>query len=239
MKTGSALFNLGVTRNGCKYVLGTVVPKNDANYRGAFDCAEFASWLVYQVGNLLYGTDRHDVALAAKADAYTGFWADDARKMGIIIPVEQGIRTRGAFLLRIGGNGLIGHIVCSDGEGGTVEANSTKLGCGQFKTKNRRFDMAILIPGFDYSEVNKSIDLSDQKPKGIVYRYIKGKEFTGDVVKRIQAALAERGFLIQKHVTGFFGPITMEAVSAFQRSVGLTVDGEVYTDTAKSLGINL
>lgn len=237
--TGEKLFNLGVTRNGCKYVLGALVPKDDANYKGAFDCAEFASWLVYQTGKILYGTDRHDVKFAKKADAYTGFWGDDARKYGKIISVEEAIRTKGAFLLRLGGNGLIGHIVCSDGFGGTVEANSSKYGCGQFSTKNRRFDMGILIPNFSYLPTNKGIDLSDQKPKGIVYRWIKGKEFRGDVVKRIQQALCERGYLIPKHVTGFFGEITMNAVSTFQKVNGLTVDGEVYTATAKALGITL
>lgn len=237
--TGEQLFNLGVTRNGCKYILGALVPKNDPNYMGAFDCAEFASWLVFQVGDILYGTDRHDIKNAKIADAYTGFWGDDARKLGKIISVEEGIRTKGAFLLRLGGNGLIGHIVCSDGKGGTVEANSTKYGCGQFKTINRRFDMGILIPGFEYGSKNMSINLSDQKPKGIVYRYIKGKEITGEVVKRIQQALSIKGYLIPKHVTGFFGPITMEAVSAFQKVNGLTVDGEVYTDTATALNIQL
>jgi hypothetical protein len=36
------------------YVLGVVAPKNNPNWRGPWDCAEFTSWLVYQEARVLY-----------------------------------------------------------------------------------------------------------------------------------------------------------------------------------------
>lgn len=33
------------------------VPKDDASWRGPWDCAEFVSWLVYQEAGVLYGCD--------------------------------------------------------------------------------------------------------------------------------------------------------------------------------------
>jgi len=232
---GSLFYEKGLTKIGNAYKLGVVVPKNKSDYNSAFDCAEFASWIVFQVAGILYGTDLHDVAKAAKADAYTGYWANDAKKLGTIISVEKAIKTKGAFLLRIAGDGLIGHIVCSDGLGGTVEAHSTKKGVGKFSTKGRRFDVGVLIPSIEYQEGN--VVLTDQKPKGIVYRFTTPMMPKSDVVKMIQVALVARGFYI--NIDGWFDKGTMNAVYDFQKKNGLTPDGEVYTETAKALNITL
>lgn len=234
--TGKELYDLGVTRVGCKYVLGALVPKNDPNYKGAYDCAEFASWLTFQVGKILYGCDTHDVSKAKHADAYTGYWNRDAKALGIIITVKEAIGIKGAFLLRIGGDGLIGHIVCSDGLGGTVEANSTKYGCIKSTTNNRRFDIGILIPGFTYNESNP--EAKSEKPKDIVYRYTKPMMPKNAVVMLIQKQLKELGYLVGE-VDGWYGKQTMNAVYDFQKRMGLTPDGEVYTGTAKALNIKL
>ena len=58
------------------YVLGVVAPKNNPNWRGPWDCAEFTSWLVYQEARVLYGC-VDDNSLPAVADAYTGAWTDE------------------------------------------------------------------------------------------------------------------------------------------------------------------
>ena len=238
MKKGKELYDLMLTRTGCPYIFGIQVPKNDSNWMRGFDCAEISSWAVFQLINVLYGTDVHDPSKAEKADAYTGFWADDAKKFGKIIPVEEAIRTPGAFLLRIGANGQIGHIVCSGGDGTTAEANSTKYGCGKFMTIGRRFDIGILVPGFEYS-ANQSINLSDQKPKGVVYRYT-NPLMKGDIIKRIQLALIKNGYSVGKSgADGYFGKETANAVVSFQKDKGLTADGEVYNATANALNILL
>ena len=50
-----------------------LVPKNNANWRGPWDCAEFMSWLVYQEGGFLYGC-IDDGGNPATIEAYTGAW---------------------------------------------------------------------------------------------------------------------------------------------------------------------
>ena len=47
MVTGAQLLALAETRIGEKYV-NVQVPKDNRHWRGPWDCAEFASWLVYQ-----------------------------------------------------------------------------------------------------------------------------------------------------------------------------------------------
>ena len=57
-------------------------------------------------------------------------------------------------------------------------------------------------------------------------------------VGEIQQALTSLGFST-KGVDDIFGVNTRNAVMAFQRSKGLTIDGEVGTDTAAALKISL
>ena len=87
MPTGSSLFARAEQHLGERYQ-HAVVPKDKADYRGPWDCAEFASWLVYQEAEKLYGC-RDNAASPATADAYTGYWKRDARGLGRMIPVEQ------------------------------------------------------------------------------------------------------------------------------------------------------
>jgi N-acetylmuramoyl-L-alanine amidase len=47
MATGAQLLALAETRIGEKYV-NVQVPKDNPKWHGPWDCAEFASWLVYQ-----------------------------------------------------------------------------------------------------------------------------------------------------------------------------------------------
>lgn len=235
--TGKEIYDLAVTRVGCKYRLGAIVAKNDPNYFKEFDCAELCSWTVFQLGKFLYGCDTYDVSKAAKADAYTGYWYRDAKLKGIMIPVKQAIGTKGAILLRVGVDGTTGHILISDGKGGTVEAYSTKYGVIMSVTDNRRFDYGILLPGFTYDEART--DYVSEKPKGIVYRYTQPMMPKSDVVKRIQAALILAGYPIKGGPDGLFGRATENAVYDFQKNKGLTPDGEVYTATAAELKVKL
>ena len=47
MTTGNDLLRLAATRIGQKY-LNVLVPKDNPNWSGPWDCAEFASWVVFQ-----------------------------------------------------------------------------------------------------------------------------------------------------------------------------------------------
>jgi N-acetylmuramoyl-L-alanine amidase len=54
MTTGNDLLRLAETRIGQKY-LNVLVPKDNPNWSGPWDCAEFASWVVFQKVGKLYG----------------------------------------------------------------------------------------------------------------------------------------------------------------------------------------
>lgn len=99
------------------------VPKDDPNWRGPWDCAEFISWLVFQEAGVLYGCDDNK-GDPHKANAWTGHWKRDVEQGGIRASVEKAAATVGGILLRFPPNvpGKYGHIVLSDGHGGTIEA---------------------------------------------------------------------------------------------------------------------
>ena len=54
MPTGREMLELARQHIGEPYD-NVLVPKNNANWIGSWDCAEFMSWLVFQVGSFLYG----------------------------------------------------------------------------------------------------------------------------------------------------------------------------------------
>src|SRR5947199_5912207 len=96
---GDRILQLERRHIGESYVLGSLAPKNNPRWRGPWDCAEFASWLVFQAAHVLYGCDS-DSGAPASADAYTGYWARDEERRGERISVEQEARKPGTGLLR-------------------------------------------------------------------------------------------------------------------------------------------
>ena len=149
MSTGKAIFELGLKHIGESYVAGIQVPMNDEHWQGPWDCAELASWLGYQTSGVLYGTKTQDNNKFA--DAYTGYWGNQAERDEVTIDVTAAARTLGAFILRKPKPGKRGHIVISDGMGGTLEAHSSKRGVVRESLENRQFDFGILVPGIDYT----------------------------------------------------------------------------------------
>ena len=83
---------------GESYILGAHVPLANTNWNGPWDCAEYASWLVYQTYGIIYGCGTTKLA---SADPYSGYWADDANARGIKVSVAQAAATPGAFLIRL------------------------------------------------------------------------------------------------------------------------------------------
>ncbi len=124
---GEDVVQLARKHTGERYVLGVQVPKDNGSWKGPWDCAEYASWLTFQAAGALYGCDR-DFGDPATADAFTGYWGRDARTLGRIVSLEVASRTPGALVLRKAAPGAFGHIVVSDGAGGTVEAHSSRDG---------------------------------------------------------------------------------------------------------------
>ena len=214
-----------------EYVLGAVVPKDDPAWDGPWDCAEFVSWCVFQTAGVLYGCDN-DRGNPATADAYTGFWGRDARSIGRQISVAAAAGIPGAAVLRLGPK--MGHVVISDGQGGTVEAHSTQTGVIRHTLSNRRWDMGILIPGISYAEPAARLDLA---PPEVIYR-LTSPFMQAEKIEEIQEKLQSRGF-DPESLDGIYGPRTFAAVMAFQKAQGLVPDGEVGPETARTMGISL
>lgn len=227
MVKGEQIVELGLKHVGEKYVFGVVVPKDEKDYAGPWDCAEFASWLIYQLTGKLYGCANNN-GEPDSADAWSGFWASNAETMGKKITHMEAVRTPGAALVRMAGKNLIGHVAISNGHGGTVEAHSTKFGVIAGSISGRRWDFGVLVPWIEY------ITLPAQPPSyptGKIYRYTKPFMF-GEKVKEIQKALGIKA-------DGIYGPKTFNAVRSFQIKTSLVADGEVGPQTASKLGVTV
>jgi N-acetylmuramoyl-L-alanine amidase len=127
MASGRDLVDLASRHIGERYA-NVLVPKSNARWTGPWDCAEFASWCVFQVADVLFGCidDHVDPAVA---DAYTGAWERDGMNQGEMIAVDRAASIAGAVVLRYPPMpGAMGHIAFCDGRGGTVEAHSTARG---------------------------------------------------------------------------------------------------------------
>lgn len=229
MATGEQLLALAAQHVGEKYVLGARVPKDNPGWTGPWDCAEFASWCLFQASGKLFGCDQNKKA--STADAFTGYWQRDALAAGCTVPVVVARATPGAFLLRFPAPALIGHIALSDGEGGTVEAHSTASGVISGQADGRRWDVGVLPPSIAYAEPL----LLPTAPPSLVLR-LKQPNMKGALVDRLQRALAARGFS-PGDIDGAFGPHTAAAVHAFQLTLGLLADGEAGNTTLKALGL--
>lgn len=231
MPTGAAMLELARDHIGEEYQ-NVLVPKNNANWRGPWDCAEFMSWLVFQDARILYGCFDSD-GNPALVEAYTGAWKTDSANRGIRISANKAAAIVGAFLLRFPpGPRRMGHIAICDGQGGTVEAKSRLEGVVADTARGRRWDTGILVPGVEYDQDVESIPLG---PARVVRM---GANNDPAVVRKIQSALQALG-IDPGGVDGIYGPKTTAAVAAFQRLRGLVVDGEVGPQTARELEIEL
>jgi Putative peptidoglycan binding domain/NlpC/P60 family len=152
-------------------------------------------------------------------------------KNGTAIPLDEGVRTRGALLLRVG------HVAVSLGDGRTVEAMGEDYGVLVASTSQRGFTHAGRVPGLSYNGAAPDLDPS---PTPVTRDPAPGRRPTlregsrGDAVRRLQRKLTAQGFK-PGPVDGDFGPATDSAVRAFQRAKGLVVDGIVGPKTWSAL----
>lgn len=226
---GDAVLAIARQHIGEAYVLGARAPMANADWRGPWDCAELASWCLYRAGGILFGVEpRHD---PMRADAYTGYWAVQARAADATVPVEQAVSIAGAFLLREPQSGRVGHIAISDGAGGTVEAHSSKLGVIAGQAGGRRWDCGILVPGLHYFASATPVPVAPP-PTGILR--LTEPMLRGEAVRKLQVRLAALGYF-PGTADGIYGPQTEAAVAAFQAAQGLLVDGECGPATQKTL----
>jgi len=224
------IVELAARHIGEAYVFGTRAPMANAGWRGPWDCAEFVSWCVFHATGVLYGTEPKD---PLHANAFTGWWADQARADGATVPVETAARTPGAVVLRIPATGRTGHIAISDGHGGTIEAHSSADGVSRHLVGGRIWDMGVLVPGVSYFANESPVVVAP--PAERVLR-VTNPLTRGAKVRAVQSALHEKGFH-PGTLDGIYGPQTASAVRAFQVASGLVADGEAGPITLVALGL--
>jgi len=233
MITGNDLLRLAETRIGQKYA-NVLVPKDNPNWSGPWDCAEFASWVVFQKVRKLYGcTDNQ--SKAAVADAYSGAWARDAENGTLPVTDRAAANScAGVILIRRPPlSGTMGHIAISDGKGGTVEAAGTGLGVKRARVEGREWHVFARIPDVSYT----GTDYIRRRPAAMPYLLsLQDPNMEGALVKDVQCALKNAGF-DPGGIDGEYGPHTVAAVIAFQRANRLVADGTVGPATARKLGV--
>ncbi|HXH13438.1 MAG TPA: peptidoglycan-binding domain-containing protein [Alphaproteobacteria bacterium] len=230
MASSDSIVELALKHLGERYHLGARAPMNNANWAGPWDCAEFVSWCVYQATGILYGTKPRENPILA--DAYTGYWAEQGEADGAFIGVAEAARIPGACLLRIPTSRRIGHIVLSDGLGGTIEAHSANTGVIRHTLSGRRWDVGVLVPGVQYLMNEQPIEIT--MPARVLR--LTSPMMRGALVRAVQEALTQRGYH-PGAVDGIYGPQTAAAVQGFQVDNGLVADGEAGPFTLTALGI--
>lgn len=143
--TGNSLVALAEQKLGQKVILGAFVPKDEANWNGPWDNSEFISWVVYQATGRLVGTRPSDDP--KKADAFTGFWAEDAKSAGQTISIDDARSKPGAILIRAPAPLRQGRIGVSDGRGGVIEARSSSEGVARTAIAEEGWDFAVFLNG--------------------------------------------------------------------------------------------
>ncbi len=207
-KTATKILTIAEAHIGEAYVLGARAPLSNSRWKGPWDCAEFASWCLYQSSGIIYGAEPDTDPMLA--DAYTGFWA----------------------LLRVPQTDRTGHIAISDGKGGTIEAHSSKRGVIATTAADRRWDYGVLVPGLDYNMADSPV--AYEPPIDIIR--VTRVLMRGPRVKKIQKALSDLGYATGR-IDGIYGPQTAHAVTLFQNDRGLVADGEVGPVTLQALGL--
>ena len=241
---GSSILDKAKAHLGETYVLGAHAPLENKGWTGPWDCAEYASWLVYQTYGIVYGcgTDRLE-----GADPYSGFWVDDAGKRGVMVTADSAAKTPGAFLVRrpvAQPVKAIGHVAIAIGDGSVYEAAGAKLGVRVGPIEGRRWDFGVLVPTVDYGAampppvVGGPASPPDEQgsvPAVLILRRQASPSFDDHVVE-LQTALKQRGFDPGK-IDGLFGAATEAAVFAFQLAEGELPDGEVGPMTGVALDL--
>ncbi len=150
MATADDMVKLAMRHVGEKYIFGADVPLDRANYTGPWDCAEFVSWLAFQMTGKLIGCVKDDVPVG-KADPYSGAWADDGQRTGHVMSPQEAGKLRGAVLVRRPRHDKPGHVSISRGDGTTIEAMDHVHGVAVGRVDGRKWDVCFKVPGLDYA----------------------------------------------------------------------------------------
>lgn len=215
-----------------KYVFGARAQLTNPNYKGPWDCAEFATWCAYQAYDLVFGASNKN---PRKANPYSGQWYIDGKNENALIAAEEALQTPGAIVGRRPNTMDIevGHVAISLGGGKTIEARGRRYGVVTVDSMNRPWNFGVLIPGVEYQRSGSVI--INPNPSGRILR-VETPFLRGPDVRCVQQTLRAIGIDPGK-IDGIYGDNTASAVRNFQIAEGLTVDGEVGSETTGELGL--
>jgi peptidoglycan hydrolase-like protein with peptidoglycan-binding domain len=229
---GEDIIEIARPHLGEKYVFGARAQLTNPNYRGPWDCAEFATWCAYQAYDLVFGASNKN---PRKADPYSGQWYVDGKNENALIAAEEALQTPGAIIGRRP-NSMdieVGHVAISLGGGQTIEARGKRYGVVTVDSANRPWNFGVLIPGVEYQR-SGSVFIN-RNPGDRILR-VETPFMRGPDIRCAQEALRALGIDPGK-IDGIYGDNTANAMRNFQISEGLTVDAEVGPETARELGL--
>lgn len=145
---------LCLAQKGDKYVFGAEAPGTDPNPE-AFDCSELVEWAATRLGAAMVDGSMNQRSFC--------------QSRGTMMPVAEGLRTRGALLFRDISVTGVGHIAVSLGVKQpalplTIEARGSAFGVGVFdaRPEARLWTQAARIPGFDYQRDKRKPPMRDR-----------------------------------------------------------------------------
>jgi hypothetical protein len=233
MYEGKDIVDLALTKRGQPYVLGAQVHIANPDWSGPWDCAEFVSWACYHAYKSVIAVRPPDVRTG---ESYSGWWDEDATRLGGRIDAKAAIGTPGAVLIRRPGDfgRKIGHVAISIGDNTTIEAHSCAVGVQRIEAANTRpWTTGFLIPGVRYDGAGTAPRLA--VPKSLLQ--LASPYMRGAKVVEVQEALLAKG-IHPGPADGIFGPAVATAVAAFQAREWLVVDGVVGPQTRAALGLS-
>jgi N-acetylmuramoyl-L-alanine amidase len=211
-----------------------VAPLANPNWRGPWDCAEFASWCAYQAYGIIFAVRPPDPRMG---ESYSGWWYEDALAQNRTIPLGEALATPGAVLVRrprvVDGKRRVGHVAISLGDGRTIEAKDRATGVAIVpNASGRLWTLGLTLPGVAYGQAAPAAAYVE--PTALLY--LRDPFLHDPAVAAVQRALAGNG-VDPGGADGYFGPLTESAVLGFQVKAGLVPDGVVGPETATALGL--
>lgn len=143
--------------------------------------------------------------------------------------LTKGMKLPVGTLIFTGTENEHGHVGVYDGEQWVYEAQGTKSGVTRTKLTSNKWTYWGLLKEVEYEFVPGADNSSTKPEKTLAETYptiTKGSKKTG-FVKEMQELLIKKGYSLPKYgADGDFGTETLNALKAFQKDRGLTVDGK-------------
>ncbi|HXU40154.1 MAG TPA: hypothetical protein VN937_27610 [Blastocatellia bacterium] len=149
MKTAKDLITEALKHVGEEYIFGADVPFDKPTYKGPWDCAEFCSWVTYQIAGIVVGCTDNSASIT-KLEPYSGGWYRDGMASARRVSYDVAVNTPGAVFVRKPIPGRAGHVAFSQGNGKTIEAMDSRRDVTEGNPAHRVWNVCFLIDGVEY-----------------------------------------------------------------------------------------